>query len=32
VLYRGQVIKSGDKSLALDLEREGYAGVIGEAA
>lgn len=32
VLYRGQVIKSGDKGLALDLEREGYAGVIGEAA
>jgi len=32
VLYKGQVIKSGDKSLALDLEREGYAGVIDEAA
>ena len=32
VLYKGQVIKSGDKSLALDLEREGYAGVVGEAA
>ncbi|RFC64868.1 MULTISPECIES: Fe-S cluster assembly ATPase SufC [Mesorhizobium] len=32
VLYRGQVIKSGDKSLALDLEKNGYAGVIGEAA
>lgn len=32
VLYRGQVIKSGDKSLALELERGGYAGVIGEAA
>ena len=32
VLYKGQVIKSGDKSLALDLERDGYAGVIGEAA
>ena len=32
VLYRGQVIKSGDKSLALDLEANGYAGVIGEAA
>src|SRR6266702_2621545 len=31
VLYRGQVIKSGDKSLALDLEANGYAGVIGEA-
>jgi Fe-S cluster assembly ATP-binding protein len=32
VLYRGQIIKSGDKSLALDLEANGYAGVIGEAA
>jgi Fe-S cluster assembly ATP-binding protein len=32
VLYRGQVIKSGDKSLALELEREGYAGIVGEAA
>ncbi|AZO43705.1 Fe-S cluster assembly ATPase SufC [Mesorhizobium sp. M7D.F.Ca.US.005.01.1.1] len=32
VLYKGQVIKSGDKSLAIDLEANGYAGVIGEAA
>jgi Fe-S cluster assembly ATP-binding protein len=32
VLYRGQVIKSGDKSLALDLEANGYAGIIEEAA
>ncbi len=32
VLYRGQVIKSGDKKLALELEANGYAGVIGEAA
>src|SRR6202008_1840704 len=32
VPYRGQVIKSGDKSLALDMEANGYAGVIGEAA
>ncbi|MFZ1774643.1 MAG: Fe-S cluster assembly ATPase SufC [Rhizobiaceae bacterium] len=32
VLYKGQIIKSGDKSLALTLENEGYAGVIGEAA
>ena len=32
VLYKGQVIKSGDKALALDLEANGYAGVIGEAA
>jgi Fe-S cluster assembly ATP-binding protein len=32
VLYKGQVVKSGDKSLALELEQDGYAGVIGEAA
>ncbi|RWO90688.1 Fe-S cluster assembly ATPase SufC [Mesorhizobium sp.] len=32
VLYRGQMVKSGDKSLALDLEANGYAGVIGQAA
>jgi len=32
VLSRGRIVKTGDKSLALDLEREGYAGVIGEAA
>ncbi len=32
VLYKGQVIKSGDKSLALHLEANGYADVIGEAA
>jgi Fe-S cluster assembly ATP-binding protein len=32
VLYRGQVIKSGDKELAHELEANGYAGVIGEAA
>jgi Fe-S cluster assembly ATP-binding protein len=32
VLYRGQVVKSGDKSLALALEESGYAGVVGEAA
>ena len=32
VLYRGQVIKSGDKSLALELEENGYAGMVGEAA
>jgi Fe-S cluster assembly ATP-binding protein len=28
VLYDGRVIQSGDKSLALKLEREGYDGVI----
>ena len=32
VLYKGRIIKSGDKSLALNLEENGYAGVIGEAA
>jgi len=32
VLYRGQVVKSGDKGLAVELEKNGYAGVIGEAA
>src|SRR5690606_11870221 len=28
VLYKGQVIRSGDKSLALDLEANGYADII----
>jgi len=32
VLFKGQVVKSGDKSLALALEESGYAGVVGEAA
>jgi Fe-S cluster assembly ATP-binding protein len=32
VLYKGQVIKSGDKSLAMELEQNGYAGIIAEAA
>jgi Fe-S cluster assembly ATP-binding protein len=32
VLSKGQIIKSGDKSLALELEENGYAGVVGEAA
>ncbi len=32
VLYKGQVIKSGDKELALRLEENGYADIIGEAA
>ncbi len=32
VLYKGRIIKSGDKSLALQLENEGYAQIIGEAA
>ncbi len=32
VLYKGRIIRSGDKSLALTLENEGYAQIIGEAA
>ena len=32
VLYRGQVIRTGDKDLALELEQHGYAGIIDEAA
>ena len=32
VLYKGRIIKTGDKNLALQLENEGYAQVIGEAA
>ena len=32
VLYKGQIIQSGDKSLALELEANGYADIIGKAA
>ncbi len=32
VLSKGQIVKSGDKSLALQLEEQGYADIIGEAA
>ncbi|PRD42050.1 Fe-S cluster assembly ATPase SufC [Phyllobacterium phragmitis] len=32
VLYKGRVIKSGDKTLAQRLEENGYAEIIGEAA
>jgi Fe-S cluster assembly ATP-binding protein len=32
VLYKGQVIKTGDKSLALELEQNGYADIVSEAA
>jgi Fe-S cluster assembly ATP-binding protein len=32
VLYKGQVVRSGDKNLALELEESGYASVVGEAA
>lgn len=32
VLYKGQIIRSGDKTLAHELEANGYADIIGEAA
>jgi len=32
VLYKGRIIKSGDKDLALHLEEKGYGDLIGEAA
>ena len=32
VLSKGQIVKSGDKSLALELEENGYADVIQQAA
>jgi Fe-S cluster assembly ATP-binding protein len=32
VLSRGRIVKSGDKSLALELEDKGYAEFVGEAA
>lgn len=32
VLYKGRVIKSGGKDLALTLEEQGYAEIIGQAA
>jgi Fe-S cluster assembly ATP-binding protein len=32
VLYNGRIIQSGDKSLALHLEENGYADVIASAA
>ncbi|NNH32943.1 Fe-S cluster assembly ATPase SufC, partial [Rhizobium sp. SEMIA 4085] len=31
-LYKGQVIKSGDKTLAYELEANGSADIIGAAA
>jgi len=31
VLYKGRIIKSGDKSLAKRLEKEGYQEILGEA-
>lgn len=32
VLYKGRIIKSGDKTLALELEKNGYADIIEDAA
>ncbi len=32
VLYQGRIIQSGDKSLALHLEENGYADIIANAA
>jgi Fe-S cluster assembly ATP-binding protein len=32
VLYKGQIIKSGSKELAHELEANGYAEIIGQAA
>ena len=32
VLYQGRVVKSGDKSLALELEDNGYGSIIEQAA
>ncbi|MBB4001644.1 MAG: Fe-S cluster assembly ATPase SufC [Aurantimonas endophytica] len=32
VLYKGRIIRSGSKDLALQLENEGYSQIIGEAA
>ena len=32
VLYKGQIIKTGPKELAHELEANGYADIIGEAA
>lgn len=32
VLVRGQIVRSGDKDLALQLEKDGYAEFVGEAA
>ncbi|NGR08581.1 Fe-S cluster assembly ATPase SufC [bacterium SGD-2] len=32
VLYKGRVVKSGGKELAQELEKSGYADIVGEAA
>ncbi len=31
VLVDGRIVKSGDKTLALELEKKGYAGIIAES-
>jgi Fe-S cluster assembly ATP-binding protein len=32
VLVRGRIVRSGDKSLALELEERGYDWLLGEDA
>lgn len=32
VLSKGRIVKTGDKSLALELEAKGYTDIIAEAA
>ena len=32
ILSEGKIIKSGDKSLAFELEKDGYANFVGDAA
>ncbi len=32
VLVNGRIVRSGDRTLALELERRGYDWLIGEAA
>jgi len=32
VLYKGRIVRSGDKELALHLEAHGYADIVAEAA
>ena len=32
IMADGRLVKSGGPELALDVERNGYAGILGEAA
>ena len=32
ILSKGKIVKSGDKDLALELEKDGYANYVGDAA